>query len=386
MTDLRYLTHLNQLKELDCFLSGKEKKVLEGVERIFPFRSNEYYLSLIDWSDPEDPIRKIVIPDPHELDLTGALDPSSEKTYTVMPGLQHKYPQTALMLLSDVCGGICRFCFRKRLFLKKEREVAPDIPACIEYIRNHDEITNVLLTGGDPLMLTTGHLETVIRALRDIDHVQIIRIGSKLPAYNPHRILDDPDLLEMFRRYSTPEKRIYIMAQFNHPRELTDSAIRALDTLRDAGVVVVNQTPLIAGVNDSPHVLASLFRQLSFVGVSPYYVFQCRPTIGNRLFTVPLETSYRIVHEAFSLCSGLAKRARFIMSHATGKIEIVGCTEDQVFMRYHQAARKEDQGRFMIFPSNPDACWLDDYEENTSGVRSSGRETALHPDSDCIAT
>jgi lysine 2,3-aminomutase len=386
MTNTRYITHLNQINELDRFLSSEEKKRLEGVERIFPFRSNEYYLSLIDWSDTEDPIRKIVIPDSRELDPIGGLDPSSEKNYTVMPGLQHKYPQTALILLSDVCGGICRFCFRKRLFLNKEREVAPDIPACLEYIRSHDEITNVLITGGDPLMLPTAHLEEVIQALRGIDHVQIIRIGSKLPAYNPHRILDDPELLEMFRKYSTPERRIYVMAQFNHPRELTAPAIKALDTLRDAGVVVVNQTPLIAGINDSPHILAELFRRLSFVGVSPYYVFQCRPTIGNRLFTVPLETSFRIVHEAFSLCSGLAKRARFIMSHATGKIEIVGCSEDRVFMRYHQAARKEDLGRFMIFPSNPDACWLDDYEEDTSMIRSSRRETLLHPDSESIVS
>ncbi len=151
-------------------------------------------------------------------------------------------------------------------------------------------------------MLPSREREQVIRALRTIDHVQIIRIGSKLPAYNPHRILNDPDLIEMFRRYSTPERRIYIMAQINDPRELTKHAILVLDRLRDADVVVVNQTPVIAGINDTPHILAELFRKLSFAGVSPYYVFQCRPTIGNRLFTVPLETSFRIVHEAFSFC------------------------------------------------------------------------------------
>jgi lysine 2,3-aminomutase len=372
----QYLTHTNQIQELDRSLPRDERKRFEKVERIFPFRSNEYYLSLINWNDPEDPLRKIVIPDPRELDPAGRLDPSSEKNYTVMPGLQHKYPQTALMLLSDVCGGICRFCFRKRLFLKQEREVAPDIPACLDYIRNHEEITNVLLTGGDPLMLSTGQLEKVIQELRQIEHVQIIRIGSKLPAYNPLRILKDPSLLAMFHQYSTEKKRIYVMAQFNHPQELTETAIRALNALREAGVVVVNQTPLIAGVNDSPHTLAELFRRLSFIGVASYYIFQCRPTIGNRLFTVPLETSFRIVHEAFSLCSGLAKRARFIMSHSSGKIEIVGCTADRVFMRYHQAARKEDQGRFMIFPSNPAACWFDDYEEDISVYVSPGREVA----------
>ncbi len=119
MTDSEYITHTRQIPGLNSILSCKERNELERVERIFPFRSNIYYLSLINWNDPEDPIRRIVVPDPRELDLSGALDPSSEKSYTVLPGLQHKYPQTALVLLSDVCRGICRFCFRKRLSQKK---------------------------------------------------------------------------------------------------------------------------------------------------------------------------------------------------------------------------------------------------------------------------
>ena len=376
----RYINRLNQIEGWDRLLSREEREKLEKVEKVFPFRSNEYYLSLIDWEEPADPIRKIILPDPRELNLSGTLDPSSEMSYTVMPGLQHKYPQTALLLLSNVCGGICRFCFRKRLFLKKEKEVAPDIPACLEYIRTHTEITNVLLTGGDPLMLPTAYLEQVIRELRGMEHIQIIRIGSKIPAYNPHRILQDPELLSLFRKYSTEKKRIYVMAQFNHPKELTETAVRALAELQQAGAIVVNQTPLIAGVNTAPEVLANLFRSLSFIGVAPYYVFQCRPTIGNRLFTVPVETSHRIVQEAFRLCSGLAKRARFIMSHATGKIEVVGSTEDQVFMKYHQAACPEDLGKFMIFPSNPRALWFDDYLEDVTAYLGDTVELQPSPD------
>ncbi len=376
----RYINRLNQIEGWDRLLPPGEREQLENVEEVFPFRSNEYYVNLIDWEDPADPIRRIVVPDPRELDLSGSLDPSSEKSYTVLPGLQHKYPQTALLLLSDTCGGICRFCFRKRLFLTKEKEASPNIPECLEYIRTHTEITNVLLTGGDPLLLPTEYLEQVIRALREMNHIQIIRIGSKIPAYNPHRILQDPELLSLFRKYSTPEKRIYVMAQFNHPRELTETAIQALGELQQAGAIVVNQTPLIAGINNSPGVLAELFRSLSFIGVAPYYVFQCRPTVGNRLFTVPVETSYRIVQEAFRLCSGLAKRARFIMSHASGKIEVVGSTEDHVFMKYHQAARPEDLGRFMIFPSNPRALWFDDYLEDRTAYAGDTIEFRPSPD------
>ena len=357
----RYITRLDQVEHLEQRLTVEERKCLERVEDTFPFRSNDYYLSLINWEDPHDPIRKIVIPDPRELERIGSLDPSSEKKYTVIPGLQHKYPQTALLLVSDECGGICRFCFRKRLFLETDPEVAADIPRCMEYIRTHAEITNVLLTGGDPLALSTKKLERIVRELREIPHVQIIRIGSKMPAYNPHRILNDPLLLQMIKRYSSENKRIYIMAHFNHPNELTQAAVQALDELQRAGAIVVNQTPLIQGVNHSPFVLSELFRTLSFVGVSPYYVFQCRPTVGNRFFTIPVERSYQIVHHAFARCSGLAKRARYIMSHNSGKVEIVGTTPEYVFMKYHQAAQPENAGNFIAFNRNPNATWLDDY-------------------------
>ncbi|WP_369425228.1 KamA family radical SAM protein [Methanothrix sp.] len=227
----RIINRLNQIEDWEYLLPAKEREELERVERIFPFRSNEYYLSLINWEDREDPIRRIVIPNPNELELSGRLDPSSEKSYTRLPGLQHKYHQTTLILFSDVCAGICRFCFRKRLFLLNEREVAVDLDACLAYIRAHPEITDVLLSGGDPLMLPTPALEHAIGRIREIEHVRIIRIGSKVPAYYPQRILEDPELLDLIQRYSTAEGRIYVMTQFNHPRELTSVAKKAIDEL-----------------------------------------------------------------------------------------------------------------------------------------------------------
>ena len=242
-----------------------------------------------------------------------------------------------------------------------ERETVKDVSENIEYIREHREITNVLLTGGDPLTLNTRHLESVLRELRKIPHVNIIRIGSKMLAYNPYRILNDPDLLTVLSRYSTPEKRIYLMAHFNHPREITGVSIQAAEALRKAGVIVVNQTPVLKEINDSPDTFTTLFRQLSFAGISPYYVFQCRPATGNHLFQVPVEQSYEILQKSWQACSGLAKRARFVMSHATGKIEVVGRSADHVFMRYHQAADRQNIGKFMIFKSNPVARWFDDY-------------------------
>jgi KamA family protein len=355
--------YLSTISELDNLvgLAPKEMERMETVTDLFPFRANNYYLSLVDWKDRHDPLRRIVIPDPRELKGGGTRDPSSEKDYTKKPGLQHKYDQTGLLLLTDVCGGICRFCFRKRLFMSCERETVRDVSENIGYIREHREITNVLLTGGDPLTLETRHLEKILRELREIPHVSIIRIGSKMLAYNPYRILNDQNLLYVLSRYSTPGKRIYLMAHFNHPRELTDVSIRAAEALQKAGVIVVNQTPVLNGINDNPETLTTLFRRLSFAGISPYYVFQCRPTTGNHVFQVPVEQSYEILQRSWQACSGLAKRARFVMSHATGKIEVVGRTAEHIFMRYHQAAEKADIGKFMIFRSNPVARWFDDY-------------------------
>jgi KamA family protein len=354
---------LHTIDELDnrVSLDPKERKAMQRVTETFPFRTNDYYLSLIDWKDRHDPLRRIVIPDPGELDGGGLLDPSCEKDYTKLPGLQHKYPQTGLLLLSDVCGGICRFCFRKRLFISCERETVKDVSKGLEYIRSHHEITNVLLSGGDPLSLDTTRLERILRELREIDHVNIIRIGSKMPAYNPYRILNDHRLTRVLSQYSTPEKRIYLMAHYNHPNEITDVSLRAIEQLHKAGLVIVNQSPILEGVNSSPVTLANLFKKLSFAGVSPYYVFQCRPSIGNRIFQTPVEKSYEIIQQAWKACSGLAKRARFIMSHATGKIEIVGRSSRYIFMRYHQAADSALMGKLLMFDNNPHARWLEDY-------------------------
>ena len=357
MTHPRYITKIDDIKEL----SEDDAARLRTVEEKFPFRASEYYLSLIDWDDKNDPIRRIILPEVDELDNWGDLDPSTESDNTVLPGIQHKYDPTALMLVSDVCGGICRFCFRKRLFMDTESETINDLAENLAYIRKHTEISNVLITGGDPLTLATSKLEPIIRQLREIDHVKIIRIGSKMPAYDPYRIINDPSLLEMIEKYSTKEKRIYIMTQFNHPRELTDVALEAVDLLTKAGAKPTNQTPILRGVNDDPEILSDLLGNLAAAGIAPYYVFQCRPTIGNYHFSVPIEETYRIFEQAKRTCSGLAKRVKYVMSHKTGKIEILAADENHTYMKYHQAADHANIGKFMIFNKNSDAKWLEDY-------------------------
>ena len=355
----KYLTRIDQIAEL----SDSEKEKLRPVGDKYVFRTNDYYQGLINWDDPDDPIRRLVVPREQELDEWGRLDASYEELYTKVPGLEHKYRDTALLLVNDVCGAYCRFCFRKRLFMNDNDEVVKDVSHGLEYIRAHPEISNVLLTGGDPLIMSTSKLEPVIAKLRDIAHIKIIRIGTKMPAFNPYRILNDPSLGKMIETYSTTKARIYIMAHFNHPVELTDVARQGLDILHKHGAILINQTPMIKGVNDSVETMLSLFNELSYLGVPPYYVFQCRPTEGNKEYSLPLEEAYQIFLEAQNQSSGLAKRARFSMSHMTGKIEVVGLADSHVIFRYHRAADPKDTGRVMLFRRNPAAHWFDDYEE-----------------------
>lgn len=376
MKQPRYITRLEDIPQL----SIEEQMYLRPVVEQYMFRVNDYYLSLINWDDPNDPIRRIVIPDNFELQGWDALDVSLEEDYTVAPGTQHKYRDTAVLLINDVCGAYCRFCFRKRLFMNDNDEVVRDVSEGLEYIRAHPEIDNVLVTGGDPLLLSTRKLENIFQQIRQIDHVRIIRIGSKMVAFNPFRILDDPSLPEMLSRHSSSRRRIYLMAHFNHPRELTDEAVEAVDVLQKVGVVMENQTPLIQGVNDDPEVLADLFNKLSYIGVPPYYLLQCRPTAGNFTFSVPIERGMEIFDQARIHCSGLARRARFTMSHYTGKIEILSLTETHVFFKYHRAADEMMIGKFLALRRNPNAYWLDDYEEVREGIERIGilRDVALN--------
>ena len=355
---VRYLTHLSKLDGL----SPEERRRLEPVAERYAFRLNTYYAGLINWKDPEDPLRRLVIPLETELNDWGALDASREATYTPVRGCQHKYSDTALLLCNEVCGAYCRYCFRKRLFMNDNEDASIDHRPGLEYIKEHEEITNVLLTGGDPLMLGTRRLREIISDVAAVPHVRIIRIGSKMLAFNPYRVLEDPGLVDLITETCASGTQIYVMNHFDHPRELTPQARQAITVLRHAGVQTVNQCPIVRGVNDRPHRFATLFRELSFLGCPQYYVFQGRPTAGNEPYEVPIVEGFQIFLEANRMVSGLAKRARFVMSHASGKIEIVGVDDDHLYLRYHRAHRKVDYGRMIVTRRDDQAYWLDQLE------------------------
>lgn len=360
---VRYIRSVDEIPDIP----PAERDDLRKVAERYVLRANDYYLNLINWDDPNDPIKQLIIPRVEELNDWGKLDASNEAAVTVAHGVQHKYPHTVLLLCNETCGAYCRYCFRKRLFIRENDEVNLDVSEGIRYIAGNKNVTNVLLTGGDPLLMSTRRLEKIIRHLRAIPHVRIVRIGTKMPAFDPFRILNDPGLLAVFHQYSTPRKRIYLVAHFDHPRELTEEAVDAIDMVIRSGVICVNQCPLIRGINDDPAVLSELYRELSFIGCPPYYLFQCRPTLGNQPYAVPIVRGWEIFREALRHGSGLALRARYVMSHERGKVEIVGVDRRRIVLRFHRARDPRFRGILMTYKRNDEAYWLDDLEPIRGG-------------------
>jgi len=349
-------------------LSPKEEKNLKQITEKHPMRVTPYYMSLIDWDDPDDPIRKMAIPSVKEFNLQGSYDTSGEAENTKMSGLQHKYQETALILATNRCAMYCRYCFRKRLVGLQTREIIERFEDSAEYIKQHEQINNVLVSGGDPLVLDTEVVKKILSILSDLPQLKFIRFGSKTPVTYPSRF-DDDELLETLSRHSRPDRRLYVVTQFNHPREITKQSIKAVDNLINSGVIVNNQTVLLRGVNDDPATLAELQNSLVGIGVNPYYVFQCRPVKRvKQHFQVPLCKGIEIVKKAKEHCNGHSKRFKYIMSHKTGKIEILGIFHNKMYFKYHQAKDRENLGKIFTRPVDENAGWLDDLKLTSAQV------------------
>lgn len=353
-------TAMHELREFFP-MSPAEESGLSAIIRDYPMRIPDYYLDLIDFTDEKDPIRLMSVPSFFENDTDGSLDTSGEQTNTILPGLQHKYRQTAMILSTNKCAMYCRHCFRKRLVGLPSEEVAAHLPEIADYISAHREITNVLISGGDALMNSTALIRRYLELLTPIDHLDFIRFGSRIPVVFPARITEDSELLRLFADYSK-HKQLIVVTQFNHPRELTDEAKCALDSLRRCGVILRNQTVLMRDINSDPEVLGALLRQLTAFGVMPYYVFQCRPVLGvkNR-FQIPLREAYQIVQAAKAMQNGFGKCFRFCMSHMSGKIEVLGeLPNGEMLFKYHEAKYLSDYGKPFALNISDDCRWLPD--------------------------
>ncbi len=278
---------------------GIKKEVAEKLDDFFQARINPYYLSLIRY--PGDPIWLQAVPDEVELyDIDAAEDPLNEDEMSPVPNITHRYPDRALFLTTSQCGLYCRFCTRKRKVGDSSKINMRELEGAFNYLEQHTEITDVILSGGDPLMLTDAMLEKVLIRLRQIPHIQIIRLGTKMPCVLPQRVT--PQLCEMIKKYHP----IYVNTHFNHPWEITPESTKACEMLVNAGVPVGCQTVLLKGVNDDPEVMKELMKKLLAIRVRPYYIYQADLTKGANHFRTPIDVGLEIMDNLRGHISGLA--------------------------------------------------------------------------------
>jgi len=276
-----------------------DRRVAERLDKFFQARINPYYLSLIRY--PGDPIWLQCVPDETELnDIDAPEDPLGEDSMSPVPNITHRYPDRVLFLTTSQCGMYCRFCTRKRKVGDSSKISMRGLEAAFKYIEEHKEIRDVILSGGDPLMLTDAMLEKILQRLRQIPHVEIIRLGTRMPVVLPHRIT--PKLVRMLKKYHP----IYVNTHFNHPWEITPESKRACELLADAGIPIGNQTVLMKGVNDDPEVIKELFRKLLLMRVRPYYLYQADLTKGANHFRTPIKVGLEIMDKLRGHTSGLA--------------------------------------------------------------------------------
>ncbi len=318
----QFRNRITTVEELAKFipLTDNEQVQLKLVSVKYPLSITPYYLSLIDPFDPDDPIRKQAIPSFEEIALAdmGKEDPLAEKRDSAVPGLVHRYPDRVLVVLTNLCPMLCRHCTRKREWRHGGWVRSPEqIEAMLDYIRRHGEVRDVILSGGDPLTLSTAHLEKIISKLRQIDHVEIIRIGSRFPVVLPQRI--DDELCTMLSEYGP----IWLNTHFNHYREITPESAAACDKLLRSGVPVNNQSVLLRGVNDSVEVQRKLCQGLLKIKVRPYYLFQCDEVQGTEHLRTPVEVGLNMIEGLRGHTSGLAVPAFVIdLPDGGGKVPL----------------------------------------------------------------
>ncbi|HCA42858.1 MAG TPA: lysine 2,3-aminomutase, partial [Bacteroidetes bacterium] len=278
---------------------GIKREVAEKLDEFFQARINPYYLSLIRY--PGDPIWKQCVPDEAELmDIDAPEDPLNEDDMSPVPNITHRYPDRALFLVYSQCGLYCRFCTRKRKVGDSSKISMKNLESAFKYLEEHTEITDVIMSGGDPLMLTDVMLEKILQRLRQIKHIQVIRLGTKMPCVLPHRITEK--LCNMLKKYHP----IYVNTHFNHPWELTEESRRATGMLADAGIPVGNQCVLMKGVNDDPQTMRDLMKGLLAMRVRPYYIYQADLTKGANHFRTPISKGLEIIDNLRGHISGLA--------------------------------------------------------------------------------
>jgi lysine 2,3-aminomutase len=301
-------------------LSEQEKSDITKCLEQFRMAITPYYASLINPDDKNDPLRRQSVPTIEETfycsnDLA---DPLNEEADSPVPHIVHRYPDRVLFLVTYVCSMYCRHCTRRRVVGEEDRIVTKkELKPALDYIRSHEEIRDVLISGGDPLVMDTDKLEFIISGLRSIPHVDIIRIGTRVPVVLPMRITTE--LLDMLKKYQP----VWINTHFNHPNEITPNAEKACAAIVDAGIPLGNQSVLLKGINDNAEVMKKLLLQLVHMRVRPYYLYQCDLSQGISHFRTNVDTGIDIMHQLTGNISGYAVPKYVIDApHGGGKVPI----------------------------------------------------------------
>ncbi len=296
------ITSLERIREL-IPLTRREEEGIKRAKGRLAMAITPYFFSLIDRADPKCPIRKQAIPRLDEFSVASCemVDPCGEDNHSPVPGLVHRYPDRALLIVTDSCAMYCRYCTRRRMVGEELPPMSIErFEDAYKYIKSKKVIRDVLISGGDPLMMKTEVLEGYIKKLRTIQHLEIIRIGTRVPVTLPMRV--DAGLVEMLKKYHP----IYMSIHFSHPREITPDVAKACGMLADAGIPLGSQTVLLKGINDRPAVMKKLMQDLLKTRVRPYYIYQCDMVVGTNHFRTPVAVGVNIMEELRGHTTGYA--------------------------------------------------------------------------------
>lgn len=323
---------------------------MRKIHEEFPIRINPYYLSLIE--EVGDPIWKQVVPDSRELVATGVEDPLHEDDDSPVPNITHRYPDRVLFYVNYMCPIYCRFCTRKRKVGDPHSIPDDNVETGLAYIREHTEIRDVIISGGDPLMLTDKKIDYIVGGLREIEHLEIIRIGSRVPVTLPQRITSE--LCAILKKYHP----FYINTHFNHPREVTPESSKACEMLADAGIPMGNQAVLLRGVNDQPMVMVELMKKLLAIRVKPYYIYQADLVFGTDHFRTSVEKGLEIIAALRGHISGLGV-PHYVVDAPGGGGKIALIPDPVVSFDDDEIKVQNYEGNVYSYPSQPfyDGDW-----------------------------
>lgn len=344
MADWQKLLRERSIASLDQLVEKFGPEHFPDLERLkqavdnFELRISPAMVDLI--KEPGDPIWRQYVPDLQELEVVdGVPDSLNEDRDSPVPNITHRYPDRALFLVSPVCAAYCRFCTRRRKVGDPEKIPMSQFESAFRYLEEHTEIRDVILSGGDPLLLSDRRLDQILGRLRQIPHLEILRIGSRVPCHLPERIT--PELCSVLKKYHP----LYLNTHFNHPDELTPAAVKALGMLADAGVPLGCQTVLLKGVNDDPEVMKELMQRLLAARVRPYYIYMCDQVAGAEHFKTTVETGLEIIRALRGWTSGLAV-PHFVIDApgGGGKIPLLPeyverITDEEVVLRNYRGKR-----------------------------------------------